>query len=275
MRLFSGIRGEIIEALTRKYPLSVLQLTSEIGKQSGRKVSRQAVHLAVNTLINDQYLDKSNQSYKLSGRFIQDLEKVVVELKETYGKSPDSRTLLNGRNTQKIAVSSLKEMDAVWNNLLREILQPYPIPKHPYLQCVPHAWFSIAQFEEEKHISSLLIERTTGFYTRAAGVTKLDKWLARFYEGAKSQYLISPLKSTNGCRSQLSIFDDYIIEAEYPKGIAQRLDYLFESSSQISEIDLRGFISCVSSPAEIIIKVSRNRRRAKRLKASLFGDFAV
>lgn len=269
MKLASGAKGSIITALGQHYPLTVCELQAAIAKHSQENFSRQAIHIALTSLKAEKIVEKAGEGYQITGSFIRNLGEYAEELKRKYFKSVSDALGLKDGKKREYQVNSLVHLDSVWNRLIREIVEVYPEGTHRYIQQVPHAWFAVAQFEEELRVTAALQKKCRQFVTVVTGSTPFDRWLQRFYEEATSTYVLAAKTGAASRARQIAVLGEFIIEAEYPAEIARRLKSLFENCTQLSQLDLQSFILCVNAPHEITLKLSRNRGRARKLEAAL------
>ncbi len=273
MQLFSGIKGFIVEILSENHPLTVPQLMNLILKRFDEKVSRQAIHLALRCLKQEMFVDKTKDGYELSLRFMRELESFLNKVKAEYLRPAPGAVALAEGKTRKQEAHSLMELDAMWNAQIQQILSLYPEKAPAYIQQVPHAWFAIAQFEEEAQIVKLLMSQCRSFYTLVSNSTPLDRWLARFYTKSHSRYALTKVQDLKFPNRQLSVLGEYIIEADYPPFLVQQLNRLFGSCSQLADLDLQSFLGCVNAVEKITLKLSRNKIRAQQLERSILAHF--
>ena len=76
-------KERIIEILAIRPLLTSIQIHSEL-KQSGKRLSTQAVHKMLQEMVNAGILIKKNTQYSLNGEWVKKLKQKVVALEEKY-----------------------------------------------------------------------------------------------------------------------------------------------------------------------------------------------
>ncbi len=273
MELEKGVKWLVIQVLAKKYPLQVHELQLEIEKSSKELFTTQAIHKALNTLLKKRAVMKKGRSYQLATEYILELDEFVRELKSAYFFKP-AQTYDVGKNSKKVfEVESIAALDKLWNDILSEKLDEYPIKSQQFCQHFPHAWFNLVHMGEEIKIVNKIVDQCKGFYTLVNGSTVLDEWIGKFYSGKKMYYQMNPKPSVKEIGHCYGVIGDYILEARYPKQLAERLDALFTQSKNLQELNVSELISITHSHEDLELVLQQNARKAAEMKAYILKSF--
>ena len=269
--LLDGVKGEIIGVLMEKHPLTVHEIQEDILSRYKHDVSKQGIHRAINDLLERGFITREDRSYQIDLRFIETLDRIVGKLKSSYYNVSSSTYLVPRGKSKRFKSNTLLEHDLLWNKIITEIMFSIEPKKNNYYQHVPHAWFAISNFEAEIKVTSLISERCKGFYTLVNGNTELDKWIGRFYTTPSSYYTVREISDPKERDRQYAVLGDYILECQYPREIADRLQKIFSSVGSLSEISLQELIATVNLEVELELVLHNNPRKADSYRYQI-GD---
>jgi hypothetical protein len=273
MLLDGGLKGQIFSLLSRQFPLRAGEIQKDLNAECKTTVTRQAVHKALNQLVLGGALRKSGQLYQVHTDFIVQMGRQLEQLRRNYlSKSrPGFAVARHARRT--FTVNCLLEQDALWNSIISEKIESYPAGRHPYVQHVPHAWFALSHMEAEIRVTDLILQHCRGFYTLINGAAPLDHWIARFYQGKNSYYCTRAAALAKEYDHQYAVIGAYVLETRYPRALAVRLEEIFSSALNLSQLNLQDLIALVNQPALLKVTLRNDESLAEKLGGRVLAEF--
>ena len=272
MLFADSLKFQIISILCEDFPLQIGELKKFLKARFQTSRTNQAIHTALKELLAEQIVVKINRAYQLDSEFIIGVGKFYEKARGNYFSKSKLFYQVPKNGRREFTVNSLIELDLLYNSILNEIISNAPAMKFPYFILVPHAWFSICNVEAEIQITALFDERCTAVYNINNHNSPLDRWIERFYEGDKGKYILRsvPIESDNN--RHLSLFGSYVIDARYPKPIAERLTKVFYATKNLAQLNLQELIAIVNAPCEMTVTLKNNRSASKRLQDKLLAE---
>ena len=273
MRLQSlDLRDQIISLLSEHFPLTVHELVARLRERYQRTVSKQAVHKALRGL-GERVLLKKAHSYQLSPAFVLALSAWSEQCRRRYFPPDAQGFALAARQRRVLTCGSLLELDTLWNTIVSEKILQHPLPAPDYCQYVPHAWFALTHLEAEIKVTSFITERCRSFYTLAAGDYMLDSWIGRFYRGGTSFYRCGVLLPKSAPGYQCTVMGDYLLETVFPDDLALQMRQVFAGATALINLNLGELVRLVGMARELSFSLSRDAKRAARLRKAILAPF--
>jgi len=269
----NSLKSLIIQALADKHPLAVSELKIFLTRKHKRRFTFQAIHKCLNQLIGAKVVIRQDHRYHLDPDYILELESFINSLKEKYFQ-PFRQTFYVPDNQEVIYhPESIAALDVLWNNILEEKIAEMERTDISFIQHFPHVWFNLVHMDQEIKIVSTIMSRCHAFYTLVNGSTPLDALVGRFYRGPRSFYKMrinSRLEERGHC---YGVLGSYILETYYPRPVAARLDRLFNSSTNIQEVNISELIALANTPIKLKLTLRNNVDLAAKYRRVFHNEF--
>jgi hypothetical protein len=273
MRIFDdSIESLIIDSL-RAGKMSGPELVLNIEKKRP-KTTKQAVYLAMRTLLKDEVVVHFKKKYSISDLF---LDKVIGYF--NYPRSKERQKLntepfLSLSDGDSIAYSFKTPYvtDQFWAHAVA-LLTSY-IPKEiPIIIYDPHEWFIYARFESEKRILNSIISQKKYIFFTIGSTTPADIYAKKYFQAPHVQYFTTTIDLPRNY--YINIFDDYIIEVWLDTTITKNIDEWYIKTKEVNPDEIKKLESIVQSVGRTKMRISRNRKRANRLAKQFTKDFYI
>ncbi len=261
----------IIEKLAQKPYITGPQLVALVASARGR-VAKQSVYTALDTLIADEIVTKLGSEYLLS----------KVWINRIYG-------LLGAYNVQKIPNESIFDLsdgesisyhfpsllscDTYWEHIVNTLIETTPSDK-PLIFWNPHEWFRIARYVVERDIFDSFVrnEKYAFFITR--GTSPLDRDFKVSWRNSHCAINTDDeLKLANNC--YMNLFDDFIIEVFLDQEMTNKIEQYFQTTTTVTLENTHILEKLITDKHSIRMKISKNAKRAAKLRKRLLRDFYV
>lgn len=267
------VKDIVVKLLEREFPLGVKDIQNRILFEYEKEVTAQAIHKALNELLDEGVVVKEKHEYKLSTKYIMELDALVRELKENYFSKNVSPFSVGEGESCEFEAESLSELDRLWNKIIFEYLGNVEKDSVKYVQQVPHAWFNLVQMGDELKVTERIMEKTEGFYTLANGNTKLDNWLAKFYRDKNSFYVTKGNPDEGEINHQVAVLGEYVIESFYPKNLARRIDVFFKDSENFINLDIAELLSVAHAQNKVKLTIFHDDKKARKTEQNILKEF--
>jgi hypothetical protein len=276
MSLLKPIRIEdyIINHL-KTGPVTCLKLVVKI-QEDRRKTTKQAVYAALRLLKSQEQIIILKGTASLNITWINQMVGLFEAAKSNYigDNSRGSFLDLEDKERIKYYFNDVHKADIFWTHvyyLLLERLQP----GEPVFLYNPHEWFLIARNENEKAVIKTTIQRGNPFLLTSGNNTFLDKYVGKYLDGDKSQYNILPKALFRENNYYINIFGDFIIEAWLDKTISERVEKLYQKTTQWNDSVRSEAEEILKTSGRMRIVISRNQKKTEKIKKTLRKGFAI
>lgn len=256
-------------------PVLILSLIEKI-QEDRPKTTKQAVYAALRSLKDEELVLTLKGTASLNVTWINQMTSYFDQAKKNYTQKSSPGYFLELEDTERIKYyfNDVHKADVFWTHAYHLLLETLR-PNEPVFLYNPHEWFLLARTENEESVIENTTQRGHPFLVTAGGATFLDKSVRKYFDGTMSQYhaLKVPLFPENNY--YINIFGDFLIEAWLDKGIAQRVEILYQTADSWDESIAEKFSDVLDANGRMRIVISRNRKKAERLKKSLRKSFAL
>lgn len=267
---------DLIRSELQRGPIDTTPLVMQIKKQRP-KTTKQGVYAALRHLRKEEIVVVHNKKVSFNVRWLKQMDQFFSVAQQYYAEGDfDRNNFLNLKDGEKIAYffGSPAETDKFWGHALI-ILAESPIPTNePVYLYNPHEWFLIAREESERECIAI-ITKIRRFLLTASTKTPLDRSVAKEFDGDMSQYhmLEQPLFQKNNY--YLNIVGDFLIEVRIDPDIANRIETLYRSRDRIDDETKKLLIEAVGRKGRSRLVISRNAKKAEKLKKLLKKKFYI
>lgn len=255
--------------------MSIGKLIEKIRKDRP-DTTKQAVYAALRQMKQQEVVLTIKGEALLNITWVNQMVAYLDSVKGSYvqeGNKQGSFDLEDGERI-KYYFNDAHKADIFWTHAYFLLLESLEADEPVFLYN-PHEWFLLARTENEKSVIETTIQHGRHCLITAGGRTFLDKLVRRYFDGEKSQYnaLEKPLFKENNY--YINIFGDFLIEAWINKGVAERIEALYSDMDKWNEDSVDAFKDILDMSGRMRIVISRNHKKAERLKKTLKRGFAI
>lgn len=266
----------LICTLLQQGPIETVSLIARI-QEVRPKTTKQGVYAALRHLRREEVVVMHHKKASFNVRWLKQAEQFLAIAEQHYVAEDLGRdNFLNLQDGEKIAYffSSPAETDKFWGHaliLLGESSVPGDEPAYLYN---PHEWFFIARRESERECFDIITKKRRLLLT-ASSRLPLDRAVANEFDGDRSQYhmLERPFFPKNNY--YVNIVGDFIIEVWLDPGIAARVESLYRGTEKVDADTAGELLEIVSGKGRSKLAISRNAKKAERLKKLLRKNFYI
>lgn len=269
----NGLQHDIVELL-RTGPLPGRELLAKLNKRVG-KTTKQGMYAALRKLITAEIVVKHKRQISLNVAWLTKLESFLSHAEQTYTKTPRPGTVLDMRDGDRIRYEfgNTNLTEAFWNHTNHVLAANHP--KTPWFGYNPHCWFFLADPERERGFRDFIAKNGGQYFIMADGTWPLDRAIRSEFDGKNSQYFIrhSPLFKKQDY--YLNVIGDYLIEAWLDPAHARVIERIYASATEITADVQKRLRDVINSKGRTRLIVSRDKKKAERLRRTLAKPFYV
>ncbi|MDP1690060.1 MAG: hypothetical protein Q8L52_02560 [bacterium] len=241
------------------------------------KTTKQGVYAALRQLRRDEIVVMHAKKASLNVRWLKQMDQFFLIAEQYYVEGDFGRdNFLNLKDGERISYffSTPTETDQFWGHALLILAESAASNDEPVYLYNPHEWFLLARSESEREYISIITRRRR-FLLTAGAKTPLDRAVANEFDGDMSQYhmLDAPLFTKNNY--YLNIIGDFFIEVWLDPHIAAHIEEVYREAEKVDEdikIKLAEIVACKGRSK---LTISRNIKRAAKLKKMLGKNFYI
>ncbi len=264
----------ILEELS-KGPLLILDLIQKI-KSRVPGVTKQGVYYALRVLKSQEVVVLHKGHVSINVSWLNKVNEYTLTAQHHYfsaqQRSGDVAALQDGEKI-KYYFTDPSTTDIFWNHTIT-ILSRIVDPVHPFIAFDPHCWFFIAG-DNESTLRDSVNKDGRSYLVAVNGNTLLDKHIKNEFNGTESQYYMAGKKLFPSENYYLNIIGDYIVEVWLDTECEKRMQHLYSSTKKYSDSVQYELQSIIEERGKTKLVVSRNIKKAERLKKKLLKFFFV
>jgi len=266
----------LICTLLQQGAIDTASLIAEI-RELRPKTTKQGVYAALRQLRREEIVVLHNKKASFNVRWLKQMDQFIKSAEQNYIESDFGRdNFLNLKDGEKISYffSNPIDTDNFWGHAL-VILGESSVPSsEPAYLYNPHEWFLIARRESERECFDIITKKRRLLLTSGAK-TPLDRAVAIEFDGDRGQYhmLDTPLFPKNNY--YLNIVGDFIIEVWIDSSIAAQIESLYRETEKLGDDTAEKLIRIVAGRGRSKLAISRNAKKAERLKKMLRKNFYI
>ena len=164
----------------------------------------------------------------------------------------------------------MQQLDNFWGHAEDILVEATP-PSEPVYTYDPHYWFYIARPEIEKtHIQSINAHGKQ-FLMTVGGRTYLDTLLRNDFGNGERQYAIQSFFER--ADYYVMIIGDFLLEGFLDRSVVTRIEEIYASSTAHTQNPWHELLVLMTVKGKNKLKITRNRMKARKLKAQLGRNF--
>jgi hypothetical protein len=263
----------VISSLIYNHPATLAKITNVIRKKFHAPVTFQGIRKAANQLLENEVVVKEGKEYSLSKDWILKLRQFTEELHESYfTESSGVRNIeAIGEEIKVYTFDNLIDLDVFWNSLIGRWFDEDTGKEKEYAQQSGHAWYVLANLEEETKTLEKIQKHGIKFYTLAAGKSVLDRWSKKYYEDQGFFYTVSNNSNTSG---YFAVYGNKVIQCTYPKDLVEEMDKIYNQSRDFESFEITKLIKLLRKKVELKMIVMKNPVVAVQLRNFILSHFS-
>ena len=135
-----------------------------------------------------------------------------------------------------------------------------------------HIWEGLLRLDREKKVMGQLKKKGIKSYAVSTGYTPLDRNITKFYKSIGLKVGLLPSTSQFDKTHYVGTYGDIIVQAHYPKKLADKLEQFFKKNKTIEELNLKELSDIVNTKAKIKLTVIKNLSMAKHINKSIISQ---
>jgi hypothetical protein len=138
----------------------------------------------------------------------------------------------------------------------------------------PHQWFIAARQESELPLIQEFKKQKRVLCTSVGGSTEIDKSKKKLYDGEYAKYSVGADLGLEP-NHYINIFGDFIIDVYLDIEVSEKINNFYMSNKSLTEEKIEELKKIVSQKGKNRLVISRNTKRAGRLRKKLSRDFFI
>ncbi|MFA5024789.1 MAG: hypothetical protein WC523_07635 [Patescibacteria group bacterium] len=257
-------------------PMLMLTLVEKI-KNDRPKTTKQAVYAALRVLKKTEQILTYKGMASLNLTWLNSMVNYFNLAKHSYIKGDDSQSSfidLEDKEKIKYYFRSPIKADVFWTHALYLLVERSK-PGEPVFLYNPHEWFLLARKENEQNIFKTINRNGHRLLLTAGNSLFLDKYIKKYFDNDLSQYHAkeNPLFEENNY--YLNIVGDFLIEVWLDKKMADKIDKLYQEAQSWDDNIHEKLNAIIDTESRMKIVISKNRKKAEKLRASLKKYFVL
>ena len=267
----SNTKDRVFITLSRKYPLSLIELTNTIKKTFNVEVTFQSVRKAVLQLTKEEVLVKEGKKFLFNKDWILSFMKFGNILQKHYFSANKENSKMEiGTDVTEYNLYSLMDLDFIWNGLIRNALEEENAPKIITFKAV-HFWFLIATLVQETELIKEMMKKGIKLYYICYGNTKLDKWTTDMYKQIGIQCIQKKKPSNFDNGLHIGTYGNYIIQSKHPKEITKQFEKFFTKNKKPQDASLTEITELATEKADFKLQSIHNPILAKSMREEVIN----
>jgi len=272
-RIKTTTKDKIINVLSYDWPLSIRKIFYILKKRYNSNITYQAVHKAINQMVIQNILSKSEKSYQLNLDWVKDIHNQTEIIRVNYFSKSHASIFDSRKGTEAIRIFIFESWFDVEKYLY--YLQKNYILRSKSKQTVcfhhNHEWRPLFYLRAEYNWVRKLIEMGHQIYTLCSGTHPLDKWSKNFYESIGSNVKLGIKAPTT---AELMVFSDLVIQIYIPLELKEKLERELNKVNKIGEINLKRLTEEVfNKKTEIKVVINKDKNLAEEIKQQILSKF--
>ena len=257
----------VVSALAAAYPLTLVKLLNHVRKQ-GATVTFQGIRKAVLQLVEEKTVEKKGKQYSLNKKWILQLRQFAEQLHQNYAQSTRISNVDSLGEAVKIyTFDNLVDLDWFLDQLIKTWFEESP--EHIYVQHAGHAYFVIANLEEEHKTIEALQKNKVTFYTSVGGKSLLDSLAGKYFTNQGFKHCLGVGSTTQ----YFGAYIDRLFQYELPPKLTKQLEHFYTRTNALEDLDISALINILRQECKIKVMILHNSLLAEQLRERVLSEF--
>lgn len=263
---------ELIIAALVPGELRTTKLLAAIEPQ--KTITKQGFYAALRKLEAAEVVTIYQKTVALNIAWVKRLMDFAQEVEATYLPSGEGAEVLGLGEKESVTYSfnTTQRLDTFWGHTQSLLVAQTPATE-PVYTYDPHYWFYLARPVTEKKIVDDIAKSGRQFLMTAGDDAPLDQLLRKYFADDYRQYHIERLFPDN--QYYVVVVGNYVTEAWLDEHVVRGVDKIYRESSEMGEIVEQEFAKLLTQKARHKLRITKNARKARALKAKLGKNFFI
>ena len=263
---------EKIVHLLQKGGMNTHDLLEKLSAKEG--ITKQGFYAALRRLKAEDSVVVHKKVVALNTTWIQKMRDAVSKMGHAYTQGGEASDILSLADKESISYSfnTIQQLDAFWGHMQNIIVHATPA-NEPVYTYDPHYWFYIGRQDTERALVDEVTSLGKQFLMTVGGDTPLDKVIKPEFNTELRQYHIERLFDDDAY--YVVVIGDYIFETRLDEKIVRAVEDVYMRHAKLTGEAAQELAHIPKIKVRARLKISRNRLRARKLKAKLGKNFFV
>jgi len=277
LNMQKSARGQVIEILNRKFPLTAKQIHNRI-KKFGISKTYHGIYDCVQEMVNQGVLVKEDRKYHLDDRWIRSICITMerIQVRQIVGSVMEG---IEKEDMKTVTFKSYKNYVKFIRGYMNHFIETAdPTKKNKICWLLDHAVRGIYNTESNAKFARQMKEKNIELFVAVNGNSTLDRFVKIIYEtmGMKNMVLGAP----NKFGMPIAIYNDIAICTLIPENVVARRNELYEETNSINNnsFKLPVHIAKISNyleslETEVKVIIIKNSALVNEYKKYIFSFF--
>ncbi len=261
--------AETIVEILAKGSCTTLELEKLVAKE--RIVTKQGFYKALRKLVQDEVVEKNKQSVFLSNVWVTRMHDFLDTVDATY-QEQTSRSLVTLSEGESLTYSfrSIGHLDTLWMHYFFLIAKEHPAAD--ILMYDAHEFWSLVRPGAQKFLYEWIKSSKRNSYVVIGSNTELDKKTTSYIKKLGSSVMYEP-KASYPKNYFTLVIGDYVIDSLVDKKTGEGIDKIYKTNPLWNEETKRKVISLIEGSLRHKIVITRDIKRAMKIRKQLMKYF--
>jgi len=260
----------VFSILSEEESKTLTQLHREIKRKYGVSITFQAVIKAINSLLKNKIITKTEKLYSLNKEWVFETRNFFDRLYTDHFKvKKPMKKIELGRDIIIYTVNNLLELDRLWNDLLTNWYKEAKDKRNCWKG--KHAWWLIPRLQEEDLLHDLMIKNNIKTYNLWTENTLLDKIATKYYSNKNEFTKIK--KESSKIDKHIAAFGENLIKFDIPLKLSKKLENLYKNTKKLENLDMKKTIDIFKENIEIELTLIKDKALADQIKEEIISKF--
>jgi len=266
----------VFSILSKKQPLSAIELHNIIRRTYNASLTYQAVSKAITKLVEKKVLLKEGKFYSISQTWLINVKVVIDKLLTTNKSTQEVRSFNVEIAHSDYAVytfSNLLDLDNFWDDMLIYLTDNMQKEEHQsFLAHAHYGWWLLINLGRETKLFAYMIKKGLTCYNLFIGKYPLNLWAEKIYKDMGVIFKVIEDPSIDESIT-LNVIGDTVIQVHYPKKILNKLSTFYKKYKNTQEMSLREISELAHEQCDLKFIVFKNREIAQSLRDKYIKKF--
>ncbi len=268
----------VVDILAHKPRVAMKELSDYFQKKYKPGMTLQGLYKVVKHLTDQRVIVKEGNLVSLDAAWINNLMSFTEVLKRVYLQSDATfaNIILEEGESRSFQFETPVSMDNFWTHVLVAETHYYAEQKHPDKNVYNynhHSWFQLMPTHNEQTLVETYHQMNMVWYQVIGSKLFLDTLATQFIENDDFHFMQIDRGSLVKPNYYVVVLGDFITETSLPNYIFEQLEKLYQTVKSISEFNAQDILTLMKQPGRTTLTISRNKKRAMRLREEIRGVF--
>lgn len=231
----------------------------------GSNYSEQAVYKELAKLQRNYIVVKSRSRYSINLAWATELQTLSEQVLRSHLQSKQSRQLFPDVGTHHtFKFNNLLQMKPFWSHTVLQLVAR--AQGSELLSWNPHPWFYLVQQEHQQQMLAALEKNNVHLFKIIGGNSYLDRQVVANWRSKNLHFSLSDSPFEKQRTQYFSVVDDFVLEVELSKKMANQIDELYCSINRASDLQVATCVDLFSQRSVVVLRLHNKAERARRIR---------